>query len=76
VNVKQIIKNYLKENGFDGLCCNSCGCGLNNLFDCPSDGYENCKPAYKHTGTKNNGSAMKNKNGLYEWYSIKKQKEK
>ena|GEM_PF-3404563 len=72
MNVKQIIKNYLKENGFDGLCCNSCGCGLNKLFDCDGDGMEKCQPGYKHTGPEKNGRAKINKDGLYEWYSVKK----
>ena len=72
MNVKRIVENYLKENGFDGLCSRSCGCGLDNLFDCPYDHFEKCIPAYKYTGTKNNGKAKRNENGLYEWYSVKK----
>ena len=33
-NVKQIVKEYLKENGYDGLAGDECGCGIENLFPC------------------------------------------
>jgi hypothetical protein len=72
-NVKDIVSNYLKENGFDGLCRrNSCGCGLDNLFDCPVERSEKCKPAYKHTSMKNVGLGKRNNQGQFEWYSEEK----
>lgn len=46
MTVKELIKKYLEENGFDGLCSDDCGCGIDDLFPCgeiPDD----CVPAYK-----------------------------
>ena len=47
--VKGILAEYLKTNGFDGLCGDSCGCSLDNFMPCTNwDGNgHNCNPAYK-----------------------------
>jgi len=50
-NVVEVIINYLKIHGFDGLCNVNCGCGLDNLFLCGELSME-CVPAYKHERTK------------------------
>jgi hypothetical protein len=34
MNVGQIIKAYLDDNGYDGLCCEDCGCPKEKLFPC------------------------------------------
>ena len=34
MRVKEIIKKYLKENGFDGLAGDSCGCFISDLMPC------------------------------------------
>ena len=47
MTVKEIIINYLKKNGYDGLCGDSCGCGLNDFQPCDED-FGNCEPAYYH----------------------------
>ena len=48
MTVKEIIKKYLIDNGFDGLCNMDCGCGLRFLAE-PCDGdCGECQPAYKH----------------------------
>ena len=52
MTVKDIIKKYLEDNGYDGLCNEICGCGLDDfmpcgLFACDSS-VIGCKPAYKH----------------------------
>jgi hypothetical protein len=52
MDVKEIVKEYLEKNGFDGLCCEECGCGIDDLFACEGcvvDGHETskCVPAYK-----------------------------
>ena len=47
MTVKEIIINYLKKNGYDGLCGDSCGCGLNDFQPCDED-FGNCEPAYFH----------------------------
>jgi hypothetical protein len=46
MNCAKIIKKYLTENGYDGLCNADCGCGMDELFLCGSDTTE-CVPAYK-----------------------------
>ncbi|WP_461247687.1 hypothetical protein [Treponema sp. R6D11] len=59
MTVKEIITDYLKQNGYDGLhshCRDNnlggCGCPIkgNGLFLC-GETFENCEPAYKHTKT-------------------------
>jgi len=48
--VLDIIKSYLRDNGFDGLCepDTECGCGLDDLAPC--DGIiQDCIPAYRIT---------------------------
>jgi hypothetical protein len=45
MNVKQITIAYLKENGFDGLHSEECGCGVDDLMPCDGEGIEHCKPA-------------------------------
>lgn len=44
MNCKDIIIAKLKELGADGLCCEECGCGLDDLFLCDSS-FEDCVPA-------------------------------
>jgi hypothetical protein len=41
----RIIEKYLKDNGYDGLCKEDCGCKLDDLAPCGID-YSNCVPAY------------------------------
>lgn len=46
MNVREIVKTYLEQNGHDGLCSNSCGCDKDDLFPCGN--YPGgCKPAKK-----------------------------
>lgn len=45
--VKAIVEEYLRANGYDGLCSEDCGCDVNDLmvaYDCP---HENCEVAHK-----------------------------
>jgi hypothetical protein len=47
MNTKYIINNYLKDNGYDGLCSlkKACSCRVDDLFICgsiPSD----CRAGY------------------------------
>jgi hypothetical protein len=46
MNVQEILKNHLKSIGADGLCCDGCGCGIDDLIPCGSDPSE-CKLAKK-----------------------------
>jgi hypothetical protein len=44
---KEIIARYLKINGYDGLCCEDCGCDLDDLMPC-GEMTMLCVPAYYH----------------------------
>lgn len=43
MTVKDILKNWLKKHGYDGLCCSGCGCRNDDLIPCGSDP-SSCKP--------------------------------
>ncbi len=48
LTVLEIIKDYLKKNGYDGLCGEECGCGIDDLAPCgQADNLFDCIPAYK-----------------------------
>lgn len=55
MTVAEIVKAYLVKNGYDGLCTEDCGCGVDNLFPCDGQGAcdalgcEACVPAYRYT---------------------------
>jgi hypothetical protein len=34
MTVRDIVKKYLEDNGYDGLAINECGCGLGDLMPC------------------------------------------
>jgi hypothetical protein len=58
MTVREIIKEYLDKNGFDGLCNDDCGCGTDDLAPCLDGPKLDCNPAYKnqcgHEGEKCN----------------------
>lgn len=47
MNLQEIIKKYLEDNGFDGLCGDECGCSIDELFVCESPDMDVCQPGYK-----------------------------
>jgi len=47
VRVHDIVKKYLEENGYEGLCGEECGCELADLFPCGGDWALECVPGYK-----------------------------
>jgi len=49
MNAKRIVIHYLRENGFDGLCMDGCGCGIGDFMPCGEFGSE-CIPAYVRMG--------------------------
>ena len=49
MTVKDIVADYLKSHGFDGLCHpdTECGCGLDDLIG-PCEGAQpDCRPAHR-----------------------------
>ena len=54
MDAKQILLDYLKANGFDGLCHGptECGCGLDDLIGTCEGAQPNCKPAYRITNSR------------------------
>lgn len=44
MTIKDIIEKYLKDNGFDGLAGDECGCGVDDIFPC-SEFCGQCEPA-------------------------------
>ena len=49
MNLRQIIEKHLKDNGFDGLCGDECGCLIGELFVCECPDMDVCRPGYKKT---------------------------
>jgi len=51
MTVKEILKAWLEEHGYDGLCIDGCyyGCFLCDLFPCCDKGM-NCQPGHKRMG--------------------------
>jgi hypothetical protein len=49
VDVKEIVKKYLEDNGYGGLCnCEGdCGCTLDDLMPCYAEGVEHCQAGYR-----------------------------
>ena len=50
MKVREIVKKYLTENGFDGLFQAECGCSLVDLMPCGDQFMADCNPGYKHPG--------------------------
>jgi hypothetical protein len=52
MNVYEIVKSYLANNGYDGLACRWCGCYLedNGLMPCDQPDPE-CVPGYADVAT-------------------------
>ena len=46
MTVIDIIRDYLKAKGYDGLTSGECGCGLDDLHPCCESCFCECKPAY------------------------------
>ena len=47
MDVADIVKRFLEENGFDGLYTDECGCFKDDLFPCSSECALDCVPGYK-----------------------------
>ena len=51
MTTQEILKEWLEDHGYDGLCNIDCGCGVDDLFCCYDSRFLDCKPAYKHERT-------------------------
>lgn len=47
MTVKEIVTKYLKENGYDGLYSDDCGCGIDDLMPCSDCGSDLCEAGIK-----------------------------
>ena len=45
-DVRSIVKEWLQEHGYDGLCNDGCGCFIDDLMCCP-EYVARCQPGYK-----------------------------
>ena len=45
MNCKEIVEKYLKDNGYDGIAGEECGCVIGDLMPCGEFGYD-CVPGY------------------------------
>lgn len=47
MTLRDIVKKYLEDNGFDGLFCpDECACALDDLFPC-DEPHDDCESGYK-----------------------------
>ena len=47
MEVRAIVAEWLKANGYDGLYTDNCGCEVDDLMPCANDGSANCRAGYK-----------------------------
>ncbi|HEC65954.1 MAG TPA: hypothetical protein ENI23_11735 [bacterium] len=47
MTVRQILKKWLEENGYDGLYSDECTCTNDDLISCELSFFDDCKPGYK-----------------------------
>jgi len=50
MNIKQIVEERLRRDGYDGLCNVDCGCKLSDLMSCGCP-FLDCRPGYIRHGT-------------------------
>ena len=46
IEVRDMVFEWLNKHGYDGLCNEDCGCGIDDLMPCAS-WFADCEPAYK-----------------------------
>ena len=51
MTVKDIIAEYLRQNGFTGLRGDDCGCGIDDICPLCAENILGCEPGYVHDGT-------------------------
>jgi len=61
--VRAILTTWLRDHGYDGLCYEDCGCGVDNLAPCGSYCMD-CEPAYRMEPPD-----WAKREGSVDWYS-------
>ncbi len=52
MTVKEIVREWLREKGYDGLCAEDCGCSVDDLMPCSGYGAsEDCMAGYSQKAT-------------------------
>ena len=51
MNIKQIVEERLRKDGYDGLCCDGCGCRVDALMPCGEPPVMECRPGHIRHGT-------------------------
>lgn len=46
MNCKKIVVTYLRDNGYDGLAGDGCGCSLDDLMPCWGEQIMECEPGH------------------------------
>ena len=49
MTIRQIVEQRLRKDGFDGLCCDGCGCRVGDLMPC-NDPVMSCVPGHIRRG--------------------------
>jgi len=50
VSCRDMVIEYLKENGYSGLFCDECGCRIEDLMPCGGEGAMDCNAGYIRYG--------------------------
>jgi len=53
-NIRDIVKQWLKQHGYSGLCFPdmNCGCGFDDFMPCDNPDLNECIPCYEKIATK------------------------
>lgn len=46
-NIRDIVDQWLRANGYDGLAGEECGCECGDLMPCDDPNIDNCVPGHK-----------------------------
>jgi hypothetical protein len=47
MTVREIVKKWLEDNKYDGLCTEGCGCECSDLFPCGGQDFVDCESGHK-----------------------------
>ena len=55
MTIKKIVEERLRKDGFDGLCCDGCGCRVDDLMPC-GEPVMACRPGHIRHGNFESGT--------------------